>query len=185
MSGPKKTYNIESKNYFEFFGMEEKFSISQRSLTAHYKKVSAYIRSEIKATDSTEMQVILNDRLSFANDAFQTLLNPLERARYIISLNNCDNDIRDTITAEDMSFVNELSNDLEHALTEEDVELFQETLKEQSDFIIDQIEKNIDQNKNYVAAASLVGTWYDLRELYEQSKTRLKKMQDGITFVAF
>lgn len=185
MSGTKKTYNIETKNYFELFGMEEKFSISQRSLTAHYKKVTTYIRKELRSADNSATQILLADKLQFAEKAFQTLLNPLERARYIARINGVDADIRDSIFAEDVSLCQELEYELSQATTTDEVELFQDNLKEQSDFIIGQIEKNIDVLKNYEAAASLVGAWYELHDLYEESKSKQKKIQDGITFVAF
>lgn len=182
MSGTKKTYHLDSKNYFEFFNIEEKFDISGRSLATHFKKVSAILRAELREDHNN---IMILDKLSFAERAFDTLLNPLERARYIIKLNGYDNDIHDTMNLEDFSLCNELRNELMQSTTEDDIEILQDTLKEQSDFIIQQLHNEIDTHKNYVSAASLVSTWYELRDIYEESKTRKSKMQDGITFVAF
>lgn len=181
MSGTKKTYHLDSKNYFEFFNIEEKFAISLRSLTTHYKKVTTILSEKIQH----ETNILARDRLLFAQRAFETLHHPLERARYIIGLHDVDNDLRDSILMEDASLCSELEYELSQAVTEEDIELFQENIKEQSDFILENIEKNIDDYKNYEAAASLVSAWYDLRELYEQSKEKKIKLQDGIVFVAF
>lgn len=181
MSGTKKTYHLDSKNYFEFFNIEEKFSISARSLTTHYKKVSAILREEQKKDNN----FLVREKIIFAQRAFETLLNPLERARYIIGLHNVDNDIRDSILAEDLSLCNELEHELALCTTEEDIDLFQESIKDNSDFIIENIAKNIDTYKNYESAASLVSAWYNLRELYEQSKQKREKIQDGIVFIAF
>lgn len=181
MSGTKKTYNLDSKNYFEFFNIEEKFSISARSLTIHYKKVSAILIAQLEI----ENNILVRDRITFAQRAFQTLLNPLERARYIISLHGVDNDIHDAISAEDLSLCNELGYELSQCFAEEDIDLFQESIKDNSDFIINNIAKNIDEYNNYEGAASLVSSWYDLHELYEQSKSKRLKMRDGITFVGF
>lgn len=182
MSGTKKTYHLDSKNYFTFFNIEEKFDLSTRSLATHYKKVSAILRQQLKESTS---DFLIKDRIAFSERAFQTLLNPLERARYIISTNGIDTDIHDSMNAEDVSLCNELRNELSQTTTEEDVELLQETLKEQSDFIIDQIKKNIDDKKEYATAASLVSTWYSLRDIYEETKLRKRKIRDGIVFVAF
>lgn len=181
MSGTKKTYHLDSKNYFEFFNIEEKFSLSARSLSTHYKKVSAILREE----QNKNNDFLVRDKLAFASRAFHTLLNPLERARYIIGLHNVDNDIHDTIFPEEVSLCSELEHELSLCTTEEDIDLFQETLKDNSDFIIGNIEKNIDEYQNYEAAASLVSAWYDLRELYEQSKEKRLKIQDGIVFIGF
>lgn len=181
MSGTKKAYNLDSKNYFEFFNIEEKFSISTRSLTNNYKKVSEILREHLELENS----ILVQDRISFARRAFQTLQHPLERARYIISLHGVDNDIHDAISAEGVSLCSELGYELSQCFTEEDIDLFQESIKDNSDFIIDNIAKNIDEYNNYMGAASLVSAWYALHELYEQSKSKKLKIRDGITFVGF
>ena len=46
MSGIKRIYGLEEKNYFKFFGIDEKQGISVRSLTTHYKKIITILRKD-------------------------------------------------------------------------------------------------------------------------------------------
>lgn len=184
MSGTKKTYKLNVKNYFDFFGIEEKFSISVRSVTNSYKKITAALKEDATSADLPN-KILIQDKLMFADDALKTLLNPLDRALYIIKSHNPDISIQDSLKLEDYSVCNELREELHNCTNEEDVDLFQSNLKEQSEFIIQLIGTNIDDHKNYEAAASLIATWYELRDLYDESKNRKKQMQDGIVFVSF
>jgi molecular chaperone HscB len=177
MSGTKKTYNFESKNFFEFFNIEEKFGISTRSLNSHYKKIVGIL--------SKDNSFISQDRLSFAGRAYNTLLNPIERARYIIQLHGVDADYHDSMSPEDMHVCHEYRSELSYLTSEEEIEIFQQSLKEQSDFIVDNIQKSIDTNKDYEVASGLVSRFYELQEIYHDSKEKKSKIRDGIMFVKF
>ena len=78
MSGTKRIYGLDEKNYFKFFGIDEKQGISVRSLTTHYKKIIAILKKD------TSFEGI--SRLEFAKRAFETLADPISRARYILEL---------------------------------------------------------------------------------------------------
>ncbi len=177
MSGTKKTYNFDSKNYFEFFNMEEKFAISVRSLTSHYKKVVAFL--------SNDNSFITRDRLSFAGRAYHTLLNPIERARYIVQLHGVDADFHDSILPQDLQVAHEFRSELSDLTTEEEIDIFQHSLKEQSDFIVDSIQLSIDVNKDYEIASGLICRFYELQEIYQESKDKKRQIKDGIVFVNF
>jgi hypothetical protein len=177
MSGTKKTYNFDSKNYFEFFNIEEKFAISVRSLTAHYKKVVSFL-----STDDTFTN---RERVSFAGRAYHTLLNPIERARYIVQLNGVDADFHDGILPQDMQVAHEFRTELLELTTEEEIDIFQHSLKDQSDFIVDSIQVSIDVNKDYEIASGLICRFYELQEIYQESKDKKRQIKDGIVFVNF
>ena len=47
MSGTKRLYNLDEKNYFKFFGVEEKQGTSIRSLSTHYKKILNLLKDDM------------------------------------------------------------------------------------------------------------------------------------------
>ena len=84
MSGTKRVYGLNEKNYFKFFGIDEKHGLSVRSLTTHYKKILIILGKD----NSFEGR----DKQSFAKRAFETLADPISRARYILELHKVEND---------------------------------------------------------------------------------------------
>jgi hypothetical protein len=177
MSGTKKIYNLTEKNYFKFFGIDEKYGISVRSLTTHYKKVVAILKE-----DTT---VLGNDKLMFAERAFNTLADPISRARYLIELNGEDTDIIDNLSVIDRS----LSQHYEYALADitsvAEIDDFIADLKDQSQFIIDQIESSIDTYKNYKNAMGLICKFHSIAEIHNAAKDKKQKLNDGIKYVVF
>ena len=101
MSGTKRLYNLDEKNYFKFFGVEEKQGTSIRSLSTHYKKILNILKDD--------NSFIGRDHKEFAHRAFNTLVDPILRARYILETNGHEWDFRDGTTAEDLSFISDLS----------------------------------------------------------------------------
>lgn len=172
MSGLKKAYNTESKEYFDLFGLEEKYAISIRSLTSHYKRVSSAMKK-----DNSFLE---NDRMNFIKRAFDTLSNPIERAKYIVSLHGVDVDIHDSKMPEDIVYVNQLTNDLHHTYTVEDVTLFTEHLRHESDSIIQSLGHYIDVEPDYDEAASLISRWYAIQSVYSSAKDRKKDLEKNI-----
>ena len=177
MSGTKRTYNLEEKNYFKFFGLPEKQGISVRSLTTHYKKIVSLLKED----DS----FIGIDKQQFAQRAFETLADPISRARYLIESNGYDNDVRDGANAEDFAFVHQLNIEYETANTVDDIDNFILELKEQTAFIKDQIEQSIDLYANFKIAAGLLNRFYEISSIHDKSKSKKTELEAGIKHVVF
>tara|TARA_A200000159_G_scaffold156180_1_gene170797 strand:- start:4230 stop:4769 length:540 start_codon:yes stop_codon:yes gene_type:complete len=177
MSGIKRIYGLEEKNYFKFFGIDEKQGISVRSLTTHYKKIITILRKDAS--------FIGQDRLSFANRAFETLADPIQRARYILELMGHENDFRDGARPDDMMFINQLKLQLEEQITIDEINSFIDELKEQTQFIKDQIEQSIDVYQNYKTASGLLNRFYEISEIHQDAKSKKENIEEGITYVVF
>lgn len=177
MSGTKRTYNLEEKNYFKFFGLPEKQGISVRSLTTHYKKIVSLLKES--------ENFLSRDRQMFAQRAFETLADPISRARYLLELNGFDNDVRDGANAEDFAFVHQLNIEYETANTVEDIDNFILELKEQTAFIKDQIEQSIDLYTNFKIAAGLLNRFYEISSIHDKSKVKKQELEAGIKHVVF
>ncbi len=177
MSGTKRIYGLDEKNYFKFFGIDEKQGISVRSLTTHYKKIIAILKKD------TSFEGV--SRLEFAKRAFETLADPIHRARYILEQRGHENDFQDGVRPDDMLFTNQLRQELEKQTTVEDVDNFIVELKEQTQFIKDQIEKSIDSYQNYRTASGLLNRFYEISNIHQSAKDKKEKIQEGITYVVF
>lgn len=177
MSGTKRTYNLEEKNYFKFFGLPEKQGISVRSLTTHYKKIASMINDETS--------FISRDKKLFAQRAFETLADPISRARYILEINGAENDVRDGASAEDFAFIHQLNSHYESSNSIEEVNEFILELKEQTAFIKDQIEQSIDAYSNFKIAAGLLNRFYEISHIHEKTKIKKHELEEGITHVVF
>lgn len=177
MSGTKRVYNLEEKNYFKFFGIDEKQNISVRSLTAHYKKIIAILKH-----DNTFLS---KDKQRFADRAFETLVDPISRAKYILSEKGVETDVRDSARPSDFVFVNSLKTQYELAITVVDVESFILELKDQTSFIKEQIEYTIDVSVDYKMAAGLLNRFYELSEIHKKAKEKKLNLQSGITYAVF
>ena len=97
MSGTKRVYHLEEKNYFKFFGIQEKQDISVRSLTTHYKKIITILKQN--------EDFLSKDKVQFAHRAFETLVDPIARAKYILELNGVETDVRDSGNPEDFFYI--------------------------------------------------------------------------------
>ena len=177
MSGIKRTYNLEEKNYFKFFGLNEKQGISVRSLTTHYKKIVSILNEN----DT----FIGRDKKIFAQRAFETLADPISRVKYLLEQNGYENDVRDGANAEDFAFVSQLNAQYEFANTIEDINEFILELKEQTAFIKEQIEQSVDLYNNYKIAAGLLNRFFEISNIHDKAKAKRKELEEGIKHVIF
>lgn len=78
------------QNHFELFNLPARFDIDLAALDAAYRDVQGRVHPDrfVNATDA-EKRVAMQ-WATRANEAYQTLKNPLKRARYIVELNGID-----------------------------------------------------------------------------------------------
>ncbi len=178
MSSIRKTYNLNEKNYFKFFGINEQQGLSVRSLTIHYKKILTILNNENDGFYKRE-------KLDFSNRAFETLVDPIMRARYILEINGFDNDVRDTVEANDFVFFNQLNFQYDCANTIDDINEFILELKNQTTWIKEQIEESIDIYKNYKIASGLLSRFYEISNIHYKSKEKKLNIESGIKYAVF
>ena len=90
-----------------------------------------------------------------------------------------------TPRAEEMLLTNQLRQQLNEQTTVEDVDAFIEDLKEQTQFIKDQIEQSIDTYHNYKTASGLLNRFYEISEIHQSAKIKRLQIQEGIKHVVF
>lgn len=177
MSGTKRTYNLSEKNYFKFFGIDARQGLSVRSLTTHYKKILTILKE-----DETFLG---RDKQAFAERAFETLVDPIRRAKYLIEQQGLDTDIVDNISPEDAAMRTHYEYALNNITDEDEIEDFIADLKDQTSFVIDEIERSIDIYANYKMAMGLICKFEELSVIHQIAKDKKEKMVDGIKYVVF
>ena len=77
-------------DYFEIFGIENKFAIDLDKLTLRYQAIQKSVHPDKFAHASAQEQALAVKKSTLVNDAFQTLKNPLKRAEYMLTLRGVD-----------------------------------------------------------------------------------------------
>lgn len=79
-----------SRNYFEFFGLPLAYAIDGSRLDAAYRDVQSQVHPDRYANAPENERRRSMQWAAYANEAYQTLKNPLSRARYLVKLNGVD-----------------------------------------------------------------------------------------------
>jgi molecular chaperone HscB len=93
-----------SLGYFELFGLSPVFSIDLAALERNYRKIQSESHPDRFVTASAAEKLQSMQTSTLANEAYQTLKNPANRARYLLELQGI-NAIAETNTAMPADFL--------------------------------------------------------------------------------
>ena len=82
-----------TQNYFELFGLAEGFELDLSDLSARYQKLQKALHPDKYASASERERRISLQQAAQVNSAFQTLKDPLSRARYLLELQGLSFDV--------------------------------------------------------------------------------------------
>jgi molecular chaperone HscB len=146
-------------DHFELFGLPPRFAIDLDALERVYKDVQSRVHPDrfVNATDA-EKRVAMQ-WATRANEAYQTLKNPMKRAQYLCELNGVDLQT-DSNTAMPMEFLMQ-QMECREALDEArgdpaELERLRATMNEERDELVAAIGRAIDESRDYTQAAALV-----------------------------
>ncbi len=95
-----------SKNYFELFGLPVDYSVDATALADNYRNLQRVVHPDRFASASDQERRLSMQGATLINEAFQTLKDPMLRARYLLSLHGIDmGDGKDA--TQDMEFLME------------------------------------------------------------------------------
>lgn len=148
------------QNHFDLFNLPARFAVDAGALDSAYRDVQNRVHPDrfVNATDA-EKRVAMQ-WTTRANEAYQTLKNPLSRARYLCELNGVDLQTESN-TAMPPAFLmqqmewRERLEDAERARGFDDLEELNAELKAEKRTILVQIEGLLDK-QDYAAAAQQV-----------------------------
>ncbi len=81
-----------SKNYFELFGMPVGFLLDVAELSVRYRELQKVVHPDRYAASGEQSRRLSLQSATMVNEAYQTLKDPLKRARYLLSLKGIDTD---------------------------------------------------------------------------------------------
>jgi molecular chaperone HscB len=95
-----------SKNYFELFGLPVAYVVDRARLDERYRELQRVVHPDRYAGGSDQERRLSMQGSIRINEAYQTLKDPVERARYMLQLNGIDMDVTQE-TTRDAAFLME------------------------------------------------------------------------------
>ena len=147
-----------SKNHFELFGLDAAFKIDLERLDQGYRELQSQVHPDKFAHASSAERRLSMQWATLANEAYQTLKRPLDRARYLLHLRGVETG-EDTNTAMPPAFLMEqmeLRESLQQAKAAQDMGLLQrleQGLKQESRRLQEELERRLDVEGDLAGAA--------------------------------
>lgn len=106
-----------SKNYFELFGLPMAFAVDRAELAERYRELQRAVHPDRFASGTEQEKRLSMQGASRINDAFETLKDPLLRAKYMLGLQGVDVERASANTSDPMFLMEqmELREELEGA----------------------------------------------------------------------
>ena len=148
-----------SDNYFQFFGLNQQFKVDLPALDQAYLAIQKEVHPDRHARGSEVEQRLAMQMATFANTAYQTLKNPIQRGLYICQLNGVDAKL-ETNTAMPAAFLMK-QMEWRESLDEQaedlpSLEALMDEVEESKADTLNDIAQAIDGAKNYQRAAELL-----------------------------
>ena len=148
-----------SDDYFRFFGVEQKFNLDLPVLDQAYLAIQKEVHPDRHARGSDTEQRLAMQMATFANTAFQTLKNPVQRGLYLCQLYGVDARL-ETNTAMPAAFLMKQMEWRENLEDQDDdlgaLEALAEEVDQSKRDTLVEITQAIDVAKNYERAAELL-----------------------------
>src|SRR5437773_8856223 len=79
-----------SRNYFELFGLPQRFGCDPGSLEDAYRRLQTEVHPDRFASGSDQEKRLALQSSARVNEAYRALKDPVSRAQYLLSLNGID-----------------------------------------------------------------------------------------------
>jgi molecular chaperone HscB len=149
------------QSHFDLFGLPPAFSLEKDGLEAAYREIQSRVHPDRFASAGDAERRASLQWTTRVNEAFQTLRNPVARAKHLLELHGVDVAF-ETNTAMPPDFLMqqmELREALEDAVRKKDpssVDRIRKDLRNEKSVLEKQIAQAIDAKKDYAGAAELV-----------------------------
>ena len=148
-----------SDDYFRFFGLNQQFNIDLSVLDQAYLAIQKEVHPDRHARGSDTEQRLAMQMATFANTAFQTLKNPIQRGLYLCKLHGVDAKL-ETNTAMPAAFLMKQMEWRESLYEQAEdlpgLEVLMDEVNQVKKETIAEVVQAIDAAKNYVRAAELL-----------------------------
>lgn len=148
-----------SNTYFDFFGLKQQFNLDLPALDQAYLAIQKEVHPDRHARGSDSEQRLAMQMATYANAAFKTLKNPIERGLYICQLHGVEANL-ETNTAMPAAFLMKQMEWRESLEDQEEdlmaLEALSEEVEQSREETLIELTAAIDGAKNYQRAAELL-----------------------------
>lgn len=171
-----------NENYFTLFGLPPAFRLDAGQLDQAYRDIQARVHPDRFAHLSETERRLSMQWATRVNEAYRTLKNPLRRAHYLLQLAGTETD-HETNTLMSAEFLME-QMEWREAVAEaraagdhHELEKLMLRLQHQASGIRGEIERDIDEKKNYPAAADAVRRLMFIEKLEKEIDEALEALE--------
>ncbi|MDD2914904.1 MAG: Fe-S protein assembly co-chaperone HscB [Gallionella sp.] len=161
------------QNHFQLFGFSPSFQIDTAQLEQRYRTLQALVHPDKSAHLPDAEQRVAMQRATLVNEAYRTLHNPLQRARYLLSLHGVDTQ-EATNTVMPLDFLTaqmewrEAVIEAQQAMDSAALEQLEARIAHETQQLEAQLAVRIDAEQDYAAAAGLVRKLRFMEKLAEE-----------------
>ncbi len=161
------------QNHFQLFGLAQTFVLDMAALDQQFRTLQTQVHPDKSAHLSDAEQRMAMQQSTRVNEAYQTLRNPLKRARYLLTLQGVDTQ-EETNTAMPIDFLmaqmerREAVAEAQQAKDADRLDALQAEMRRETRALEHVLADKIDSEKNYVAAAELVRKLRFMEKLAEE-----------------
>lgn len=161
------------QNHFDLFGLAQSFQIDIAQLEQQYRALQTLVHPDKSAHLADAEQRLAMQRATLVNEAYQTLRNPLRRARYLLSLHGVDiQEENNTLMPPDFLMAQlewrEAVSEAQQARDAAALDGLEARLQRETRELESRLALKIDTEKNYAAAAELVRKLRFMEKLAEE-----------------
>lgn len=169
-------------NNFELFGLSPKFSIELATLESNYRKIQSESHPDRFVTASPAEKLQSMQLATLANEAYQILKNPADRAKYLLELQGIEA-IAESNTAMPLDFLMqqmEWRETLDDAKSAKDINALENLLREmQQEAKLLQVELGllIDGKQDYVSATDATRKLIFIDKVYADINKAIEQLE--------
>jgi molecular chaperone HscB len=171
-----------SKNHFQLFNLEPTFQLDMSRMEQNYRDIQALVHPD-KFSHATDAERRLSMQWStHVNEAYQTLKQPISRARYLLKLHGVDTQ-EETNTSMPTHFLmeqmewREAIGEAKDAADATELDHLGTKLRQAIHHLQDDIGQRLDQSHDYPGAAETVRKLRFLEKLREEINDALETLE--------
>jgi molecular chaperone HscB len=161
------------RDYFQLFGLVRSYDLDAATLERQYRELQTQVHPDKFAHAPDAERRVAMQRATQVNEAYQTLRNPLRRARYLLTLHGVDTQ-EETNTAMPVDFLlaqmewREAVIEAQQACDVDALGKLEARMQHETHELEQQLAVKIDADKDYAASAGLVRKLRFMEKLAEE-----------------
>jgi len=175
--------NIDfNSDFFALFGLEPGFALESGRLDQAYREIQSQVHPDRFAHLPETEQRLSMQWSTRVNEAYRTLKHPLSRAQYLLQLKGVDT-LQDNNRAMSPAFLmeqmewREAAAEAKEAEDADELERLHHRLRSQADGLYAELERRIDRDEDFTAAADIVRRLMFVLKLKDEIDESLESLE--------